>query len=800
MTSTLTVITAKKEGLFSQIQAIFDLTQRTSDKTISQKLLVKYNSVARLRQQFSDALDKFNELSLEADAQFKPNYAALSAVDDLVNHITYTVAQIGAKQKPKTDTNSTPTPQPCSLRLPKLELKHFSGDPVEWISFLNLFNSAIHNNASLNAVTKLQYLITLVSAEPLSLIKSLPISEANYQVAYDLLKERYHSPRLLTSLHLNKILDLPSVNHTARQIRTFITCYAENTQALKGLQTDITNNNPLLAAMLLRKLDSTLLKKFEHSRSDQPSSLPGPEEIIKFLMQECNEIEQASLYSTSNTKLQTSDSNHSHANKPGKHLATKKSYFEERKVSLVTSNSNDDRPSSSASWKHSSCFYCKKLDHTIYSCQNFKAKDPQTRYQITKDNKRCTSCLGAHLTSECKSQALCFTCNKRHHSLLHFDNKKISQSNVRPHEVGLPHQLNGPENKSPAVSLTSQSNDYVSQNNSASQNTTVLLGTLLVKLTAPNGMTHVFRALADSGSQSSFITEQVANLLCISRSQSHHNIVGLSQTLTRSKGMASLDVQTLSGMVIAANHDFLILDKICMDLPRTRIASNVLNLVRPYVLADPTCNYPGKIDVLLGGALFPLMLTQAIHSLGANLPHLIGSHFGFLVMGKAPCMSQGNSEISSNLSTTLLTMNDMELHDSVQKFWKQEELPVINKLSKNDQLCEEHFIATHSRSDSGRYCVRLPFKPGMPPLGTSRAVAENRLKSLERKFSVQPHFKQLYSDFMSDYANSGHMEIVQEIDLQSQHYFLPHHGVLQDSSSICLRTVFDASSKSSNGS
>lgn len=82
------------------------------------------------------------------------------------------------------------------MRLTKLEVKHFSGGLIEWISiFIHLFNSSICRDTSIHAVTKFKYLLSVLSGKPSNLIKGLPVSDAYYLVAYDLLKERYHSPR-----------------------------------------------------------------------------------------------------------------------------------------------------------------------------------------------------------------------------------------------------------------------------------------------------------------------------------------------------------------------------------------------------------------------------------------------------------------------------------------------------------------------------------------------------------------------------------------------------------------------------
>jgi len=122
-----------------------------------------------------------------------------------------------------------------------------------------------------------------------------------------------------------------------------------------------------------------------------------------------------------------------------------------------------------------------------------------------------------------------------------------------------------------------------------------------------------------------------------------------------------------------------------------------------------------------------------------------------------------------------------------------------NKLQEENQ-CDLNFNLTHSRDSDGRYIVRLPFKEAHPPLGKSRSTAETRFQSLERKFNTQPHFSSLYHDFMTEYHTLDHMSKVEKLDLSQPHCYLPHHGVLKDSSSTTkLRTVFDGSAKTTSG-
>ena len=73
-------------------------------------------------------------------------------------------------------TSALPT---SSVRLPKFDLPHFSGDLNGWMYFSNLFEKTIHHNECLSDIERLQYLLFLLRGEALNVIKGLPISAAN---------------------------------------------------------------------------------------------------------------------------------------------------------------------------------------------------------------------------------------------------------------------------------------------------------------------------------------------------------------------------------------------------------------------------------------------------------------------------------------------------------------------------------------------------------------------------------------------------------------------------------------------
>ncbi|XP_047986591.1 uncharacterized protein LOC125226606 isoform X1 [Leguminivora glycinivorella] len=119
-----------------------------------------------------------------------------------------------------------------------------------------------------------------------------------------------------------------------------------------------------------------------------------------------------------------------------------------------------------------------------------------------------------------------------------------------------------------------------------------------------------------------------------------------------------------------------------------------------------------------------------------------------------------------------------------------------------ERACEENFYRTTTRNEDGRFIVTMPLKEDPAVLGDSFQRAKCRFLSLERKFTREPIFKERYIDFMREYERLGHMTENKEAGcLQSKvNYYLPHHGVLRESSQTTkLRTVFDASALSTSG-
>ncbi|KAH0817148.1 hypothetical protein GEV33_005643 [Tenebrio molitor] len=129
-----------------------------------------------------------------------------------------------------------------------------------------------------------------------------------------------------------------------------------------------------------------------------------------------------------------------------------------------------------------------------------------------------------------------------------------------------------------------------------------------------------------------------------------------------------------------------------------------------------------------------------------------------------------------------------------------EEFP-DNKQLESQNICETFFRETHERTPKGRFVVKLPFKNNPPSVGPTRPMAIKQFKRLETRFAANEQLHLEYDNFLKEYLQLKHMEIVGSDELfTSAAYYLPHHPIIKQSSfTTKTRVVFNASFKAGGG-
>lgn len=713
-------------------------TLAASDLSQRDLFLSYYQDVKQIAANFEDA--HFTILEILDDPENEDNETQ-ERFDDMY----YQILSIHRNLTKLESTHSHSTSS--NIRLPKIVLPTFSGNIKQWPEYFDTFNALIHNSNSLSDTEKFHYLISSLSGDALAIVKTFPMTHEHYRDAYEALTARYKSKRDLAFTCWRDILNINFKYNDGHSFRKSLDLFEENLCILKTINLPIGHWDFILVYHILSKLEPDLRRCFEEKYSDV--ELPSYEQLKGFLQSKCEALLRDTHFSGS-TKTNKSFLNFTSTPSQSKRINT--SHV------LVAANTKPTTSSTTTNVSYTSkCPFCSET-HSILSCSEFINKSHDERMKIANDKKWCFNCLkSSHQLKNCKSIFSCRTCKRKHHTLLHRDNSIDSNQ---------------------SVSLVSRSPTH----------TTVLLATAIVQVKDASGRMHSFRALFDTGSQSNFITEAAVRRLNLKSTRTTSNVSGLGDVTASLVGHVTCSVGTNNKTLFSL--DMNVITRICGDQPIAKLNTSGWSHIQSLPLADPGFDIPGSIDLLFAADVFAeSLLSQRIKG-DSNQPIAFNSVFGWLLLGKTRLDS-------STLVHTSLDI-DNELNSLVQRFWELDSTPKQSSPWTLDELiCEQKFVSDHSRDPSGRYIVRLPFKnDSEPTFEGSREVALRRFHAIERRLSRDPNLYTQYTEFMSDYIETGHMSVVPVDELATGKYYIPHHCVLRpDSSTTRLRVVFDASAK-----
>ena len=207
---------------------------------------------------------------------------------------------------------------------------------------------------------------------------------------------------------------------------------------------------------------------------------------------------------------------------------------------------------------------------------------------MAKDNRLCLNCLKpGHFAANCPLSQKCKKCNKSHHTCLHIRQVSSDEAPTDP----------------PIVMNVSQLGIHRQ----------VLLTTCQILVKGPDGSTSQARALLDSASATSFISEQLVQWLHLPHQLYKAKVCGIGDSPSQSTlhGIMHFDVtqENRKGMIV--NVDVIVLPKITSTIPTQPVMldpkwNNLLNLQ----LAHPRFRETRIADILLGANIFSLALLQ----------------------------------------------------------------------------------------------------------------------------------------------------------------------------------------------
>ncbi|KAJ8947301.1 hypothetical protein NQ317_003027, partial [Molorchus minor] len=581
-----------------------------------------------------------------------------------------------------------------NIKLPRINLPSFDGTYNNWLYFKDTFNSIVHDNRTISDVQKFHYLRSCLKGEAAELIKSLEVSSANYNAAWQLINARYENKNLLINNHIKSLFNLPTVNKESHlALRSLLDKLNNHLRALKVLELPVDHWDVIIIYMVTTKLDSVTRREWETKNTNQ-TKIPTLTELISFLNERCNLLEN---------------------------LAPGPSDQRERTKTKSFVLNEDNK------------VYCKLCsgNHYINKCERLLALPPDKRYSEIKSKNLCTNCLRAgHKIKTCTSSSNCKICTKRHHTLLHFNNAQPSAQITQTSNLASNNSnIQGEQNVRPPISNNTINNNEIASDANNQQQTLshftkntqgqTLLCTAIVNINDKFGNNHYCRAVLDSASESHFCTEELANKLQVNKFNINIAVSGINKSSSQLTHYTNLTIRSNTNNY-QTSINCLIIPRITDNIPSISFDINTLQIPEEIELADPSFNESNKVDLLIGAELFWRLIRVGQITLGKHKPILQNTVLGWVVSGELLQSKINCFSVKCNLIST------SDIDNNLNKFWEIEERGTTVPFSSEEQSVEDYFTATTERGTDGKFIVRLPLKQSPNVLGESKQIALKR--------------------------------------------------------------------------
>ena len=235
------------------------------------------------------------ELAVPEDKIEEEITQTLEYTDDLMgqkNKIAKAQVKQEQEEKKLASSKFTTKKEAIHVKLPKMKLKSFSGNPIEWLSFWDSFQASVDKNSDISGVDKMNYLSGLLKGEAARVIQGLPLSESNYKRAVDLLKEGCGQKQVLINAHMDALLKIPAATNDVKKLRSLYDACEGYIHGLESLDVYPESYGDLLIPIVMKKLPEEVRRIMLRSHDETTWTLA---DLRKQLRHEVETREKSSL-------------------------------------------------------------------------------------------------------------------------------------------------------------------------------------------------------------------------------------------------------------------------------------------------------------------------------------------------------------------------------------------------------------------------------------------------------------------------------------------------------------------------
>ena len=497
--------------------------------------------------------------------------------------------------------------------LPTLTLSAFTGDPLEYSTFIRSFESQVEAKISANDA-RLQYLEQYLQGQPKELIKGcLHLDRhSGYLEAKKLLKDKYGDPYKISNAYIKKINEWPHIRAGDEPaLDRFSTFLTQCRSAIASLTFLSILNHPHNLQSMVTKLPFPLQDRWRREANKMRvarGAIPAFADFVNFVNAEAG-IATDPVFSRE--ALRRLDGSSDRPDRFNRSRCSGKSRTSGGRIRdpYVSSHATMATGITAAQTFDprnpvSLCKLCSK-SHDLDDCQAYLKKTLPDRKEFLREKGLCFACYDqGHRSNGCARRRTCKKCSRRHPTGLHDDNFRLipvasKQQNSSP-----------PQQEDTIVNAHTEMNEAAC--NAASVDKTVSAVPIVpVRLRSAESEVVTY-AMLDTCSTGSFVLKDIAASLGVKGADTQLMVKTVNGTKLH-------DTEVLNGLVVSdLNGDnTLQLPKIftkedlstCEDVPTPELAYRWEHLKR--IATDlPTQLSDAKIGLLIGSncpkALEPL--------------------------------------------------------------------------------------------------------------------------------------------------------------------------------------------------
>ena len=142
-------------------------------------------------------------------------------------------------------------------KLPKLVLQKFNGEIKKFRTFWDRFDSSVKKNPNISPIDKFNYLQGLLEGPAARVIQGLPLTEANYNVALNLLQGHFGNTQHIISMHMDELLQLPTCSgNKPAELRLICDKVGVNVRGLESLEVTSDKYGSFLVPIIMSKIST----------------------------------------------------------------------------------------------------------------------------------------------------------------------------------------------------------------------------------------------------------------------------------------------------------------------------------------------------------------------------------------------------------------------------------------------------------------------------------------------------------------------------------------------------------------